>query len=40
MNSQFIKNEPYIISQEWQEIGLRNFVHMLFDARAFECDAF
>jgi hypothetical protein len=28
----------HAISQEWQEIGLRNFVHMLFDARAFKCD--
>jgi hypothetical protein len=30
----------HLISQEWQEIGLRNFLHMLFDARAFECDTF
>jgi hypothetical protein len=30
----------HLISQEWQEIGLRNFVHMIFDARAFECDTF
>jgi hypothetical protein len=28
----------HLISQEWQEIRLRNFVHMLFDARAFKCD--
>ena len=28
----------HLISQEWQEIGLRNFVYMLFDARAFKCD--
>ena len=28
----------HLIFQEWQEIGLRNFVHMLFDARAFKCD--
>jgi hypothetical protein len=28
----------YPISQEWQEIGLRNFVHMLFDSGPFECE--
>jgi hypothetical protein len=30
----------HLISQEWQEIMLRHFLHMIFDARAFECDTF
>jgi hypothetical protein len=30
----------HLISQEWREIGFRNFVHMLFDAKALECDTF
>jgi hypothetical protein len=28
----------HLISQEWQQIGLKNFIHMFFDARAFKCD--
>jgi hypothetical protein len=30
----------HLISQEWQEIRLRIFLNMIFDARAFECDTF
>ena len=30
----------HLISQEWQEIGLRNFVNKFFDARALKCDTF
>jgi hypothetical protein len=30
--------KPSKVEKEWQEIGLKNFVHMLFDARAFKCD--
>jgi hypothetical protein len=29
-----------LISQEWQEIRLQNFVDLIFDARAFKCDNF
>jgi hypothetical protein len=28
----------HLTSQEWQDVGLRNFLHMLFDARVFKCD--
>ena len=33
MNSQLTKLN-HLIAQEWQEIRLLNFVHMIFDARA------
>jgi hypothetical protein len=39
MNGKFIRNEPSN-SQEWQEIGLGKFAHMIFDAMALKCDTF